>query len=143
MIYSRQVNPIISSSDLTKDNRGDKSNWPIRLCLRFSDLADFYFYFIIYKIDVFNITAMGGDWGGQQAADAGDDPGAGGAEGDQVCDGGRQEQGQSQAASQAPQGAHTLLQASSLNVLSDIEKREKKEVNDKLNEMEGELKVNF
>ena len=41
------------------------------------------------------------------------------------------------------QGAHTLLQASSLNVLSDIEKREKKEVNDKLNEMEGELKVNF
>ena len=40
-------------------------------------------------------------------------------------------------------GAHTLLQASSLNVLSDIEKREKKEVKDKLNEMEGELKVNF
>ena len=36
-----------------------------------------------------------------------------------------------------------MLQASSLNVLSDIEKREKKEVKDKLNEMEGELKVNF
>ena len=36
-----------------------------------------------------------------------------------------------------------MLQASSLNVLGDIEKREKKEVKDKLNEMEGELKVNF
>ena len=34
-----------------------------------------------------------------------------------------------------------VLQASSLNVLSDIEKREKKEVKDKLNEMEEELKV--
>ena len=34
-----------------------------------------------------------------------------------------------------------LFQASSLTVLGDIEKREKKEVMDKLHEMENELKV--
>ena len=34
-----------------------------------------------------------------------------------------------------------LLQASSLNVLNNIEKREKKEVMTKLHEMEDELKV--
>ena len=37
---------------------------------------------------------MGGDGGGQQAADAGDVAGAGGAPGDQVHDGANQEQGQ-------------------------------------------------